>query len=158
MALPRLTGTFRTRLEAVFPFSVYRDLTGTSWLRALAILLSAGLREQQTHEALLASASPYMRERLDALLEIDNLPLAAALDTTGLEWPKPSMRSGIETAMQARDPATAIGRLAETWGDRMEERLDALVEFASYAATIAIGGLMFWLLVVTRDLTSSLSH
>jgi hypothetical protein len=157
-ALPRLTGPVRTRLDTVFPFSVYRDLTGTSWLRALAILLSAGLREQQTHDALLLSASPYMRERLDALLEIDHLPLAAALDTTGLEWPHPSIRSGIETAMQAREPAIAIGRLAETWGERMEERLDALVELATVASTFAIGGLLFWLLLVTRDLTSSLSH
>ncbi|HEY2454467.1 MAG TPA: type II secretion system F family protein [Scandinavium sp.] len=67
-SLPRWTGWGREYADRLLPWSLYADLQGAVFLMNLASLLDAGLPEIDVLESLRKTASPWLRERLDAAM------------------------------------------------------------------------------------------
>lgn len=89
-ALPRWTGSGRGFCDQhVFPFTVYREITGFTWLMSFVALLRANVPDVAALEGQIESASPWMASRLRPvrLGLTDGLDLAESMRQTGYGFP-----------------------------------------------------------------------
>ncbi len=101
-SLPRWTGPARMLADRLPPWSVYRLLTGVSWLSATAMLLQQReIKLGQVLDLILSSPSttPYLRWRLAPLASADRrgLTLGEALCRTKDRWPDAHMADDLRT-------------------------------------------------------------
>ena len=125
----RWTGRIRVLADRFLPgFGIYRQLTGITWLLAMAALLEAGRTPAAALETLRAAASPYLRERIDAALSRPDLALGDALLAAGLGWPDIRVIHRIRLCLSGSAPAVEFRALAAFEFTRMEERLAVVAE------------------------------
>ncbi|CAG9165722.1 type II secretion system F family protein [Cupriavidus pinatubonensis] len=89
-ALPRWTGSGRRFCDQhVFPFTVYREITGFTWLLSFVALLRAGVPDIAALESQIAAASPWLASRLRPIRLglADGLDLAEAMRQAGNGFP-----------------------------------------------------------------------
>ncbi|CAG2155446.1 type II secretion system F family protein [Cupriavidus numazuensis] len=89
-ALPKWTGPSRRVFDQnVFPFTVYREITGFTWLLSFVALLRAGVPDIAALESQIASASPWLASRLRPIRLglADGLDLAEAMRQAGNGFP-----------------------------------------------------------------------
>ena len=139
-SLPRWTGTLRSLADHVPPWSVYRLLTGTSWLYATAMLLSQ--REVRLSEAAAFilnqdSATPYLASHLAAVAEADSrgCTLGEALCQTKDRWPDRQLASDLAIYSALPDFRTMLADLAE---DMLQEGMEKIQRSARMAGTLAM--------------------
>ena len=102
-SLPRWRGNVRERIDRIFPpWTVYRELVGSSLLIAMAALINAGVPIMQCVERLSMTATPWLKVHLGRT--------ARALKAGG--DPGPSLRTGLF----ARDVEDDIEDYAKTVG------------------------------------------
>jgi len=89
-ALPRWTGSGRRFIDQyVFPFTVYREITGFTWLLSFVALLRAGVPDIAALESQIGSASHWLASRLRPIRLglADGLDLAEAMRQAGNGFP-----------------------------------------------------------------------
>ncbi len=89
VSLPRLTGNLRYHLDRVPPWSVYRQVQGSTLLLTVGTLIKSGIK---LHDALLLlreNANPYLTERLDAVIlgTTKGLNFGEALEAAEFRFP-----------------------------------------------------------------------
>lgn len=69
LTFPVWTGTFRIMADKFPPWSIYREIVGSSWLFSVATLMSAGIQPRQIFSESLMSrtCTPYLKERISAI-------------------------------------------------------------------------------------------
>ena len=157
--LPRLTGPVRRALDGWLPpFTTYRAWAGTTWLASLAALLDAS---QDVHTALnhqLKGATPYLAERLRAVLARDDLPLGEALEAAGFDWPDGTTVSNVTIAMRSPNPGRALKAIVDRRITVLSERMNRNAEFLAMFGTITIGCFLIWLVVVINSIANVVSR
>lgn len=118
LSLPRWTGRARDLADRLPPFSIYRVLTGVSWLQATATLLEArDMKLGTVLRRLLESpdTSPYLKWRLlpVALADSQGRTLGEALHSTKSKWPDPEMVDDLRTYSTLPGFASLLGGMAE---------------------------------------------
>lgn len=88
-SLPRLTGNLRYHLDRFPPWSLYRQIQGSTMLLTIGTLVKSGIK---MHDALLllrSHANRYMGERLDAIIlgTTKGLNLGEALEAAEFRFP-----------------------------------------------------------------------
>lgn len=68
VALPRLVGDIRYRLEWFGPFKYYKIIVGAFFLYTYSILVQRGVAEEDALRQLHETANPYVRERIAAII------------------------------------------------------------------------------------------
>lgn len=153
-SLDHLTGRARVVLDRIpgLPWALYRQWTGATWLEAMSLLIGAQMPIPEALLLLRQSASPYVAERLDALLIQDDARLGAALARTGFDWPDRRTIRAMRVYMSGANPQDGLADLAADQQQAMSARLLAGASVATYAGTAVIGILLGWLLFASWDL------
>ena len=98
------SGRVRSLFDAMIGFSLYRQSTGMTFLLGLSAVLEAGAKFEEAIALLKEDASPYVRERLDAVLAYDDLKPADALTATGYGWPDEETLELLQLYMEMKNP------------------------------------------------------
>ncbi len=124
-SLSRFDGALRIRLDRYAPYSVYRVMQGSAWLIAIAALVEAGMRIETALEQLSATASPWLRRRLEECLAgmRSGRNMGDALARSGYEFPDREIIDdlGVYSALSGFD--TALALLGEEW---LQESVDQI--------------------------------
>ena len=117
ISLPIMDGALRIKLDRYAPYSLYRITQGSSWLIATAALVNAGLRIESALEQLSETASPWLRNRIQACLAAmrSGLNLGDALARTGYEFPDREIIEDLAVYAGLSGVNEALKRLGEEW-------------------------------------------
>jgi hypothetical protein len=151
--LPLWTGRVRRAIDDLPLFGLYKSWTGLSFLLSLAALLTAGVALREALETLESRASPYVAERLRAVLIRDDAYLGDALAESGFRWPDPRTIKLIRHFILSDRPGEALAALAESSAQRLDARLRRLSTTLSYAVQIAVFAAIFWFLEATSQMS-----
>jgi len=130
-ALPKWTGKGRLRGRAfcdryVFPFSVYGELSGFTWLMSFVALLRAGVPETTALESQIATASPWLASRLTPILDgmkFGGLDMAAAMRRTGNNFPSQDLIDEVGAYIGAQSFADKLEVALRKYAKRLERAL-----------------------------------
>ncbi|MEA1938887.1 MAG: type II secretion system F family protein, partial [Pseudomonadota bacterium] len=88
-SLPRWTGQIRCVIDKVPPWSIYRLVSGSGFMMSLGALISSGVQTSRSLEKMSKTASPWMKERLDATLRhvYSGSNIGRALLRSGYNYP-----------------------------------------------------------------------
>ncbi|CAN7312689.1 type II secretion system F family protein [Caballeronia sp. LjRoot34] len=159
-SLPRWTGEAgiagRRRLDAhVFPYTVYREVTGFAWLLSFVTLLRAGVTDSEALAGQIRTASPWLASRLRPVVAglRNGLDMAAAMRLSGYGFPSADLIDEIGAYVGFADFPRKIEQVARGYADVLERRLmvRAMVVSAAFSA------LMFLSFVVLQLGANSIS-
>ncbi|MBB2156620.1 pilus biosynthesis protein PilR [Gluconacetobacter diazotrophicus] len=143
LSLTRLTGPARLLLERLPPWSIYRNIQGYVWLTTFVVLMQAGNRpETRIIQEQASMASPWLRERLDALAEcmgLHAMHLPRALEQTGFNFPSSEMIDDIDTAWGSGSGGyEKLLRKSDTWAREMVKTATATADVLMTIGTISV--------------------
>jgi hypothetical protein len=152
------TGPIRSALDGLPGFSLYRQASGMTFLLGLSALLDVGENFSDAVRLLQSSASPYVRERLDAILAFDDLRPAEAMAATGYHWPDDATLELLGLYMVTKSPQDGIRLLVEDWFDHAGDVYGRLAVTINSLGQILTWGIVGWLYLVTTDLTATITR
>jgi hypothetical protein len=155
--LDNFTGPLRAGLDGLPLFGGHRQATGMTCLLGLSALLEAGGNFRDGLQILRRTATPYMRERIDAILAFDDLRPADAMAATGFHWPDDATIELLTLYMETKDPQTGIRAIVNDWFDRAGEQYALKARIVSTIGQLVTWGLVGWLYLVTSDIVFSAS-
>ncbi|CAJ4320334.1 type IV pilus biogenesis protein [Burkholderia pseudomallei] len=115
--LGRFTGPARVHLDKFPPWSIYRMLHGSSFLLNVSVLIAAGTKLADALESLTEHATPYLRERIEAVLYGVKMGsnFGAALRKAGYNFPDEEAIQFIEMIAGRDGFETAMKEYAKDW-------------------------------------------
>jgi type II secretory pathway component PulF len=124
-SLPRWVGNWRLRFEAFPPWSLYRLISGSAFMTALAAFVLAGMPVPEALRRLRAAASPWLTERLDATLYYLNSGqnLGEALHLAGHGFPDRELIEDLRVFASLGNLDEALKRLSKEWLNQNLENL-----------------------------------
>lgn len=145
-SLPRWTGDMRSRFDAVPPWSFFRLMSGSGFLIALTAFLKAGVPVPEALRRLRATANPWLRERIDAVLFYVNSGhhLGDAMFKAGHDFPDRAVVEDLRIYAGLGSFDEALERLTQEWVRESVTLLEAIgsglkvVGMILVAATIAL--------------------
>jgi type II secretory pathway component PulF len=124
-SLPRMTGTARLWLECLPPWSTYRDIQAYLWTCSFISYLVIGVPDTEALGTQADQASPWLRERLDAIRNLmlqHSASLPGALDRAGFNFPSAEIVDDIDESWGGRDDYDRLLKQSHTWISDLEER------------------------------------
>ncbi|SEK64501.1 Type II secretory pathway, component PulF [Roseateles sp. YR242] len=148
-ALPRWSGSSRLWVERVPPFSIYRLISGSSFLLAFSALLAAGITVEKALYRQCESAGPWLRERLEgALLGVKSgLNCGEALRHAGYGFPSAEIVDDLCVYSEYRGFPEVLQRLAHEWMEDGVARISAQMKLANGLAIALLTTVIAWLAV-----------
>ncbi len=153
LSLPHLTGRVRMYADYLPPWSVYRLVTGVSWLYATALLLQTrqklGTILQGIMEA--RATSPYLRWRLHPIHQrvCLGLSLGEALCRGKDRWPDRTMAEDMRVYSSLPGFADMVTEVAE---GLMEDAMERVQRLAKTMGGLAILGVIALLILLVMGL------
>ena len=153
LSLPHLTGRVRVYADYLPPWSVYRLVTGVSWLYATALLLQTrqklGTILQGIMEA--RATSPYLRWRLNPIHQRVCLgqSLGEALCRGKDRWPDRTMAEDMRVYSSLPGFADMVTEVAE---GLMEDAMERVQRLAKTMGGLAILGVIALLILLVMGL------
>lgn len=161
LSLQRATGHFRVILERFPPWSIYRDVQGYIWITAFLSLVLAQVPDKEALRIQSVAASPWLKERLDAILTnltINGLTFPDALLSTGFEFPSPRIIDDVEANWVSKEGYTRLHETATVWASATEQRTIAFAQKAENVFLLLMIGLVIVLGAACDNLGADLSH
>lgn len=149
------SGTVRSLFDGMIGFKLYRQSTGMTFLLGLSAVLETGAKFEEAIALLREDASPYVRERLDAVLAYDDLKPADALTATGYGWPDEETLELLQLYMEMKNPHEGIDVLVNDWFERAIEKYVAIGNTVSTLCQFLTWGIVAWLYIVSNELTTN---
>lgn len=141
-SLANLNGSLRLFLEFLPPWRNYRNQEGFVWLLSFVSLVHGGMSEGVALRKQSESASPWLKERLDAIyarLIEDAYLFPQALDVAGYKFPSPALIDEIDTFWTGQsDDYALLVEAAKTWADDAKERAIAVSRMTNVACQIVV--------------------
>lgn len=159
-AMPRWTGRGRTFCDRyVFPFTIYREIAGFSWLVAFATLISAGVPNVDALETQLATASPWLRSRLLPIKAglRNGLNMGAAMRMSGYDFPSLDLIDEVAAYVDYADFPAKIKNVCDTYAATLERMLLLKGMVLSGVFTALMFAMMAVLQLGANELSSILS-
>jgi hypothetical protein len=148
-------GPMRSFFDGLAGFSLYRQSTGMTFLLGLSAVLETGAKFEEAIDLLKEDATPYVRERLEAVLAYDDLKPADALAATGYGWPDEETLELLQLYMEMKDPHEGIDILVNDWFERAIEKYVVIGNTISTLCQFMTWGIVAWLYIVSNELTSN---
>ncbi len=102
--------------------------------------------------------TPYVRERLEAVLAYDDLKPADALAATGYNWPDEETLELLQLYMEMKNPHEGIDVLVNDWFERAIEKYIVIGNTISTICQFVTWGIVAWLYIVSNELTTNASN
>ncbi|MDA8232810.1 MAG: hypothetical protein M0006_15875 [Magnetospirillum sp.] len=153
---PNATGPARRILDHVWPASLYRRWAGLGFVVSLAALISANRQEKEALAVLAKNSTPYLRERIDAILVTDDKRLADAMTASPFKWPDDTTIRKIRSAMRRTAPGVALETLANNMLARMTTQMNITGALISWGGTLIVGLIIAWLSLAVNDITAAI--
>lgn len=153
-------GRLRLHVEELPPWSIYRLVTGTLWLFAVATLLRADIPLVQILDDMLAgNISPWLRERVEAIRAqyAQGKNLGRVLVDTGLRFPDGEMVDDLLIYSTLPDFHSLLHRLAREWLDSGTRRVKEQAGVLNTVLLVGILGLMCCVAVAVVSVQQQLS-
>ncbi|RQR11273.1 secretion system protein F [Burkholderia stagnalis] len=138
--LGRFTGPVRVHLDKFPPWSIYRMLNGSSFLLNVSVLIAAGIKLADALESLTEHATPYLRERIEAVLYGVKMGsnFGAALRKAGYNFPDEEAIQFIEMIAGRDGFEAAMKEYAKDWLNDSVERVTAMASVIFNAFMLVI--------------------
>ena len=140
------TGTIRAIIDRLPPWSLYKVLTGISWLLALSALVKGGTPVSTALRALRRDSSRYLKERIDKTLVFINNGdnLGQALSKTGLDFPDKEIISDLKIYSELDNFEEALEALANDWLEESVYLIEQKASILNMVALLSVGGVIAW--------------
>lgn len=154
-SLPRLTGQVRKRvLDRVFPWSLYREMQGVSFLLNLSALLRANVRTEEALEMLSRDATPWLYERLTAARRqvARGKHLGLALADSGYVFPSRDAIDRLSLLTASPGGEDNIENFARMWLTKSINRIKRTTRFLQVAGMLITAGYLLLTFIATQSL------
>lgn len=155
-SLPRVTGDIRYRLDKLPPWSVYRVMQGTAFMLNVGVMLRSGIPLLTILIQQANTATPYMRERIEACIRGINagLNLGEALHRAELDFPD-RMAVRLIRGLASRDGFdVALDNFAKEWATATVQRVKGQMSMFFYGALLAVAGVLALVALSFADMQS----
>ena len=158
-SLPTWTGKWRRKVEPVFPYTFYRSMEGYKWLQGYGSLLQSGMPETKILARQCETATPWLRERLNATKDLmeNGSSLSQALTATGYGFPSLDMIDDIESMQGFPDFPVRVTKLAGQWADDIEREVIAKAMLIGTIVEVFMMGMMAFLYVAGQSMSSQMT-
>ena len=160
-SLSRLTGPLRVMLERIPPWSLYRDIQGFIWISSFLALVRAGVPDKDAVRLQSANASPWLRERLDAIytnLTVRGMSFPDSLLETGLAFPSPRIMDDVEANWINKAGYDRLYHSTRHWATTLEKRTIAFAKRTENGFVYLMIGLSVVLTAACENLGTDVSH
>lgn len=158
-ALPNLTHKLRKYLENIVPFNMYRIMVGCGFLFALNSLGKSGYLQYEALEQMLKLAKPYLRYRIQILMEqmADGLDIGEALIYSKLNFPDKQMVR--ELAIQIKySEDDALEVLSSTLAEDGLEAIKIQAQVMRFLITFFVFGVIAFLYFAVYQFGNDLAN
>jgi type II secretory pathway component PulF len=160
-SLPRLTGVVRRRvLDHVFPWSLYREMQGVSFMLNLSALLRANVRTEEALDMLSRNASPWLYERLSATRRqvARGKHLGQALADSGYAFPSREAIDRLLLLTSGPGGEDNIENFARMWLTKSINRIKRLSRLLQLQGMLVTAGYLLLTFIATQDLGSLIGN
>lgn len=160
-SLPRLTGTVRRRvLDHLFPWSLYREVQGVSFLLNLSALLRANLRTEEALDMLSRHATPWLYERLTATRRqvSRGKHLGQALADSGYAFPSREAIDRLMLLTAGPGGEDNIENFARMWLKKSIGRIKRVCQVFQLVGMLATAGYLLLTFLATQDLSAIIGN
>lgn len=155
--LPRWTGDTRSAFDrTMFPFTVYREANGFTWLTAFVSMIKSGMVDTIAIEEQIKMSKPWMISQLipikDSLRNGENL--FTAISKNKSNFPSPDLIDEIKAYAAFPDFSEKISMVVGTYTEAFEKKLMSL---GAMIGAVFSGGMFFMFIVIqlgANDLSS----
>lgn len=144
ISFPYLRGNIRFYLDKIPPWSVYRMLHGSTFLLNVSVLLQSGIKLQDALELLSESASPWLKERIEAAKYGIGIGgnLGVALHKAGYDFPDKKAVQFLMILSNREGFEKALARFGDRWLSETIKRIQAVAKLGLAVGVLLIGVLM----------------
>ena len=159
-SLPRWTGEWRARFDAIPPWSIYRIVLGAGFLTSLVAFLRAGMPVPEALRRLRGTANPWLGERIDAALYFLNSghDLGEALHRAKHDFPAREIVEDLRVYATLGNLDQAMQRLVGEWVKLGIDGMRAAGDSMKVAGMILIAATIAWIqlgiIAVQQQLTT----
>jgi type II secretory pathway component PulF len=148
-SLPRWRGPLRAAADRLPPYSIYRLVSGCSFLMAFSALQRAGMTVERCLMRMNDGANPWLRERLDgALLGVKSgLNCGEALRSAGYDFPSKEVVDDLCIYAEFRGFSDALQVLADEWMAYGVSTISTQMRVLNGAAIVTLALVIAWLVV-----------
>lgn len=140
-SLPRWCGKTRLIVEGMPPWSIYRMWTGSSFLLALAALMSSGVKiDDAALRRLSARASPYLKERIAAITKqlSSGLNLGEAMARAGHNFPEGELIDDLRVYATLKGFENNLASITREWVSEVEGKVVASMKVLNTVVLVLI--------------------
>lgn len=162
-SLPRWKGRLRRFADRLMPWSIYKDLQGTVFLMNVSALLEAGVPHLDAVRILHDFGSPWLRERLNAVMEGISMGsgLGRSLRDCGYQFPSQEAANYLSILGQGDGASTLISNYADRWLEQvltLVGRRANVAKLFSLFLIITFFLLMLGMVMQIQDMTHTSAH
>ncbi|MBP9741746.1 MAG: type II secretion system F family protein [Burkholderiales bacterium] len=158
-ALPNLTHKYRKFLEDLPPFNMYRIMIGCGFLFALNSLSKSGYLQYEALEQMLKLAKPYLRYRIELLMDkmADGLDIGEALIYSKLNFPDKQMVRELAIQIKYSDEDT-LEVLSSNLAEDGLEIIKIQAQIMRFLITFIVFGVIAFLYFAVYQFGSDLAN
>lgn len=160
-SLPRLTGTVRRRvLDHLFPWSLYREIQGVSFLLNLSALLRANVRTEEALDMLSRNATPWLYERLTATRRqvARGKHLGQALADSGYLFPSSEAIDRLSLLTASSGGEDNIENFARMWLNKTIGRIKRTTRLLQVVGMLISAGYLLLTFIATQNLNDLIGN
>ena len=156
-AMPRWTGRARDFFDKkVFPFTVYKETQGVTWLIAFISMIKSGVADVSAIEDQIRTANPWLASRLvpvkASMRNGDNL--FVALNNLGINFPSESLIEEIGAYVAFPDFSEKLGNVVVTYMENFEKKMTVMGQAVSALFTVGMFGMFLIIQMGANELSS----
>ena len=157
LAVVYWTGPGRSFLDRFPPFSLYRTVSGASFLLVLIELLATGTDLPSVLRRLQAGSSAYGASRVAAIREqmVSGLGFGEAMEEAGTGFPEPALISVVQAIEQLPRWHVELGRFVHRWVERSEKTMELRAGMLRLVMMVAVTAVMSAVIVTMYDLAGN---
>ncbi|MBU9819872.1 type II secretion system F family protein [Rahnella sp. BCC 1045] len=162
-SLPRWRGRLRRFADRLMPWSIYKDLQGAVFLMNVSALLEAGVPHREAVRILHDFGSPWLRERLDAVIDgfSHGAGLGRSLRDCGYQFPSQESVNYLSILGQGEGASALISNYADRWLEQvlvLVGRRANVAKLFSLFLIITFFLLMLGMVMQIQDMTQMSPH
>ncbi|MCL2439456.1 MAG: type II secretion system F family protein [Alphaproteobacteria bacterium] len=148
ISLPNWTGKIRVLFDKFPPWSLYRMFTGVSWLLSVSALIESGTPIVKGLQSLRTNSTPYLRERIDAVLRYMNngASFGGALKMSGMGFPDPEIVGDLEIYSELDGFEESLQQVADEYLEESIKNINAQAQMLNSFAMLLVSIVIAWTL------------
>lgn len=158
LSFSRLTGNIRYRLDKYWPWSIYRTITGSTFLLNIAVLIRSGVKLHDALHLLGRHANAYLHERIDAAIlgTTRGLNLGEALDAAEFDFPDREAVKLIRLLASRDGFDVALLNYSKAWLQQSVKSVSAAMRVFFFMAILGVGACAVMIVVAGIDIERAL--